>query len=110
MLWLGYRVVFPEDSSMGHRVILLEDRSMTNSQYSHRRVDCVLYYRYILTNDQIDHYVVHLGGLTMDLTAGFLLYLDDTRWLGTAMVTSFHLMNSRMFSIGRFFCLEYQNH
>ena len=36
----------------------------------------------------------------MDLTVGFLLYFDITRWLGTAMSCNFHIMNSRMFKIG----------
>ncbi|XP_067935757.1 vitamin K-dependent gamma-carboxylase-like isoform X1 [Watersipora subatra] len=59
-------------------------------------------FRYVLTDEKIDRYIVHLGGLIIDLTSGFLLYLDSTRWLGTAMVTSFHAMNATMFEIGQF--------
>lgn len=36
----------------------------------------------------------------VDLTSGFLLFFDATRWLGTAQSCSFHFLNSRMFNIG----------
>ena len=47
-------------------------------------------------------FIVHGGGLFIDLTAGFLLFFDSTRWFGALMTSSFHLMNSCMFSIGMF--------
>ncbi|XP_012934732.1 vitamin K-dependent gamma-carboxylase [Aplysia californica] len=56
----------------------------------------------LLTDDQIDMYVVHLGGLTIDLFLGFLLFFDKTRPLGLLVSSSFHLMNSQIFSIGMF--------
>lgn len=59
-------------------------------------------FRLILTDDQIDLYLVHLSGLTLDLTAGFLLFFDKTRPLAFFFVGSFHFMNSQMFSIGMF--------
>lgn len=59
-------------------------------------------FRAFLTAEQIDLYIVHLGGLVIDLTAGFLLCYGRTRLLGTLMVSSFHFMNSRIFTIGMF--------
>ena len=50
----------------------------------------------------IDHFVVHICGLTFDLIEGFLLLFDTTRPLGFLFGSSFHLMNSQMFSIGMF--------
>ncbi len=56
--------------------------------------------RSILTHEQITLYVVHRGGLFIDLFVGYLLFFDKTRLLGTLISCSFHIMNSRMFSIG----------
>ena len=39
-------------------------------------------FRLFMSDDQIDFFVVHLCGLILDLTAGFLMYFDKTRWLG----------------------------
>jgi len=50
----------------------------------------------------IDHFVVHICGLTFDLIEGFLLLFDMTRPLGFLFGSFFHLMNSQMFSIGMF--------
>lgn len=55
-----------------------------------------------LSNHFIDHFVVHICGLTFDLIQGFLLFFDKTRPLGFLCGSSFHLMNSQMFSIGMF--------
>ena len=59
-----------------------------------------LFSRVLLTEAQVDYFVVHLGGLTIDLFVGFLLFFDKTRLLGVFMCTPFHLMNSQLFSIG----------
>lgn len=59
-------------------------------------------FRLIMTDDQIDLYIVHLGGLILDMFAGFLLFFDKTRPLAFFFVGSFHFMNSQMFSIGMF--------
>ena len=56
--------------------------------------------RYLLTNEQIDLYMVHYCGLTLDLTAGYLLFFDITRPVITFFLLQFHLMNSQIFSIG----------
>lgn len=59
-------------------------------------------FRLILTDEQIDLYIVHLGGLTLDFTGGFLLFFDKTRPLAFFFIGLFHFMNSQMFSIGMF--------
>ncbi|XP_077999053.1 vitamin K-dependent gamma-carboxylase-like [Glandiceps talaboti] len=59
-------------------------------------------FRYILTIKQISFYIVHLGGLTYDLSCGYLLFFDKTRPLGFLLSFMFHGMNSFMFSIGMF--------
>ena len=45
---------------------------------------------------------MHINGLFIDLFVGYLLFFDKTRWFGTLISSSFHIMNSRMFSIGMF--------
>lgn len=55
-----------------------------------------------MTEEQIGILVVHLGGLIIDLFSGFLLFFDKTRIIGVIFTSSFHCMNSRMFSIGMF--------
>ncbi|XP_041347172.1 vitamin K-dependent gamma-carboxylase-like, partial [Gigantopelta aegis] len=57
-------------------------------------------FKFILTEDQIDMYIIHLGGLFIDLFLGFLLFFDKTRPLAFVMCSSFHLMNSQIFHIG----------
>ncbi|XP_071482923.1 vitamin K-dependent gamma-carboxylase-like [Diadema antillarum] len=59
-------------------------------------------FRLLLTDSQIDYFMVHLGGLALDLSAGFLLFFDATRPAGTFFTGSFHIMNSQLFSIGMF--------
>ncbi len=61
-----------------------------------------LFNRYFMTDDQVDLYMVHYVGLTLDLVAGYLLFFDVTRIVGTFFTMSFHLMNSQIFSIGKF--------
>lgn len=55
-----------------------------------------------MTTDQITLFIVHGGGLFIDLFVGFMLFFDRTRVLGTLISSSFHIMNSRMFNIGMF--------
>ena len=55
-----------------------------------------------LSNHFIDHFVVHICGLTFDMIEGFLLFFEKTRPLGFLFGSFFHLMNSQMFSIGMF--------
>lgn len=59
-------------------------------------------FRLFLTEDQIGYFVVHLGGLIIDLFLGFFLFFDGTRKIAFLIGTSFHLMNSQIFSIGMF--------
>ncbi|KAL8587542.1 hypothetical protein ACOMHN_000948 [Nucella lapillus] len=59
-------------------------------------------FKLLMTESQVDLLVVHLGGLTIDLFMGFLLFFDKTRLLGVLISTSFHLMNSQIFEIGMF--------
>lgn len=56
----------------------------------------------MLSDDQISWIVVHLGGLFIDLFSGFFLFFDSTRLFGTLIVSSFHIMNAQLFSIGMF--------
>ncbi|GFN86303.1 vitamin K dependent gamma glutamyl carboxylase [Plakobranchus ocellatus] len=59
-------------------------------------------FRYILTNEQIDLFVVHLGGLTIDLFSGFLLVSERTRPVALLITSMFHIMNAMIFHIGMF--------
>ena len=59
-------------------------------------------FKSFLTNEQITLHIVHHGGLFIDLSVGYLLFFDKTRLLGALISSSFHIMNSRMFSIGMF--------
>lgn len=59
-------------------------------------------FRLVLTDDQIDLHIVHHMGLLIDLAIGFLLFFDKTRPVAFVFGSSFHLMNSQMFSIGMF--------
>ena len=59
--------------------------------------------RLLLTDDQIDLFIVHLGGLTIDMFGGILLLFDKTRPIALFFLASFHFMNSTMFSIGNYY-------
>ncbi|GJQ87061.1 GC [Trypoxylus dichotomus] len=59
-------------------------------------------FKVVLTGEQIDYIIVHWFGFLLDLTAGFLLVYGKTRPLGMVFCSTFHLMNSRLFSIGMF--------
>lgn len=55
----------------------------------------------ILPVELVSLVVVHVGGLILDLTAGYLLFFDATRPLAFFFVSYFHCMNSQLFSIGK---------
>ncbi|GLG93989.1 Vitamin K-dependent gamma-carboxylase [Gryllus bimaculatus] len=57
-------------------------------------------FKLILSPEQVDYYIVHLSGFLLDLTIGFWLLFDKTRPFAFFFCSSFHLMNSRLFSIG----------
>ena len=59
-------------------------------------------FKYFLTHEQITLFIVHHGGLFIDMFVGFMLFFDRTRLLGTLVSSSFHVMNANMFSIGMF--------
>ncbi len=46
--------------------------------------------------------LITYGGITVDLTLGFLLFYKPTFWLGAVIALAFHLINSRLFPIGIF--------
>lgn len=57
-------------------------------------------FRLILTSNQIDLLVIHWFGFILDLTVGFWLLHRKTRPYAILFCSCFHLMNSRLFSIG----------
>ncbi|XP_028048732.2 vitamin K-dependent gamma-carboxylase isoform X2 [Monomorium pharaonis] len=59
-------------------------------------------FKIILLPEQIDFLIVHWFGFIFDLTVGFLLMLEKTRIPSMIFCAAFHLMNSRLFSIGMF--------
>jgi hypothetical protein len=66
------------------------------------KVNYIFYSRLVLSQEQVSLYIVHLGGLSIDLVSGFLLLFDKTRPIAFVSLGMFHLMNSQLFSIGRF--------
>lgn len=50
--------------------------------------------------ETIDRWIVHRGGLAIDLFIGFLLYCAKTRPIAFVVGASFHFMNSQIFPIG----------
>ena len=59
-------------------------------------------FRFFVSNEFIELYMVHICGLIFDLSEGFLLLFDKTRPVGLFFGAMFHLMNSQMFHIGMF--------
>ncbi|XP_076754527.1 gamma-glutamyl carboxylase isoform X2 [Xylocopa sonorina] len=59
-------------------------------------------FKLFLTTEQTDFFIVHWSGFIFDLTVGFCMLLDKTRIPAMISCTAFHLMNSRLFSIGMF--------
>ncbi|XP_006616444.1 vitamin K-dependent gamma-carboxylase [Apis dorsata] len=59
-------------------------------------------FRLFLTTEQTDFFIVHWFGFIFDLTVGFWMLFDKTRIPAMVFCTAFHLMNSRLFSIGMF--------
>ncbi|XP_076799708.1 vitamin K-dependent gamma-carboxylase-like [Clavelina lepadiformis] len=58
--------------------------------------------RIFLDDANMDFIIVHLGGFTLDISAGFLLFFDRTRYIGFLLCGMFHAMNSQLFNIGMF--------
>ncbi|KAK4879128.1 hypothetical protein RN001_007274 [Aquatica leii] len=59
-------------------------------------------FKFILSTEKIDFFVIHLVGFLLDLTIGFWLISPVTRCYAMVFSTMFHIMNSRLFSIGMF--------
>lgn len=59
-------------------------------------------FKFALTEDQIDKFIIHWGGFMFDLTIGFFLFFDKSRSLGLMFCLIFNLMNSQLFQIGMF--------
>ncbi|XP_076618257.1 gamma-glutamyl carboxylase [Colletes latitarsis] len=59
-------------------------------------------FKLFLTAEQTDFFIVHWFGFIFDLTVGFWMLFDRTRIPAMFFCTAFHLMNSRLFSIGMF--------
>ncbi|KAK3909923.1 Vitamin K-dependent gamma-carboxylase [Frankliniella fusca] len=59
-------------------------------------------FKLVLSPEQVDYWIVHVTGFTLDLTIGFWMYLDATRPVAFIFCAMFHLMNSRLFMIGMF--------
>ncbi|XP_053596618.1 vitamin K-dependent gamma-carboxylase isoform X1 [Microplitis demolitor] len=59
-------------------------------------------FKMFLTTEQTDFFIVHWFGFIFDLTVGFWMLFDKTRIPAMIFCTAFHLMNSRLFSIGMF--------
>ncbi|KAM7305139.1 putative vitamin k-dependent gamma-carboxylase [Ixodes scapularis] len=57
-------------------------------------------FKLILSEEQIDFYVVHWGGFLLDLTVGFVMATATIRPVGALFCILFNAMNSRMFTIG----------
>ncbi|KAH8032845.1 hypothetical protein HPB51_003082 [Rhipicephalus microplus] len=58
--------------------------------------------RLVITEEQVDAYVVHWGGFLLDLTVGFFMVASAVRPFGVLFCVLFNAMNSRMFAIGMF--------
>lgn len=59
-------------------------------------------FRFFVSDKFIELYMVHICGLILDLSEGFLLLFEKTRLVGVFFGSMFHLMNSQMFYIGMF--------
>ncbi|XP_059471384.1 vitamin K-dependent gamma-carboxylase isoform X2 [Neocloeon triangulifer] len=59
-------------------------------------------FRTFMTPEQVDLWIIHVGGFVLDLTVAFWLFFDKTRPSALFFCSSFHLMNSQIFSIGMF--------
>ncbi|XP_034255208.1 vitamin K-dependent gamma-carboxylase isoform X2 [Thrips palmi] len=59
-------------------------------------------FKLVLSPEQVDFWIVHIVGFTLDLTIGFWMWLDATRPVAFIFCAMFHLMNSRLFMIGMF--------
>ncbi|XP_025156701.1 vitamin K-dependent gamma-carboxylase isoform X2 [Harpegnathos saltator] len=59
-------------------------------------------FHFFLTTEQTDFLIVHWFAFVFDLSVGFWMLLEKTRIPAMVLCTAFHLMNTRLFSIGMF--------
>ncbi|KAM0731318.1 Vitamin K-dependent gamma-carboxylase [Formica fusca] len=59
-------------------------------------------FKIVLTTEQIDFLIVHWFTFIFDLSVGFWMLFEKTRIPAMIFCTAFHVMNSRLFSIGMF--------
>ncbi|KAF5269192.1 hypothetical protein FQR65_LT02493 [Abscondita terminalis] len=59
-------------------------------------------FQFILSTKHIDFFIVHFMGFLLDLTIGFWLISPTSRPYAMIFSSLFHIMNSRLFSIGMF--------
>ncbi|XP_076269277.1 gamma-glutamyl carboxylase [Rhynchophorus ferrugineus] len=59
-------------------------------------------FRIFLSTELIDYLIIHWFGFVLDLTVGFWMLLEFSRPIAMIFCAMFHLMNSRLFSIGMF--------
>ena len=59
-----------------------------------------------MTAEQVAWILVHICGFLFDLLIGFGLFFDRSRPIAIVFCASFHLMNSQLFSIGKYFSLR----
>ncbi|XP_076231167.1 gamma-glutamyl carboxylase isoform X3 [Calliopsis andreniformis] len=59
-------------------------------------------FKLFLSTEQTDFFIVHWFAFIFDLTVGFWILFEKTRVPAMVFCTLFHLMNSRLFSIGIF--------
>lgn len=59
-------------------------------------------FKIVLTTEQIDFLIIHWFAFIFDLSVGFWMLLEKTRIPAMVFCTAFHVMNSRLFSIGMF--------
>jgi vitamin K-dependent gamma-carboxylase len=67
-------------------------------------------FRLFMTAEQVDLWVIHVGGFLLDLTISFWLFFDKTRPAAIFFCASFHTMNSQIFSIGKFILITISFH
>eukprot|EP00058_Branchiostoma_floridae_P019142 XP_002604631.1 hypothetical protein BRAFLDRAFT_92865 [Branchiostoma floridae] len=59
-------------------------------------------YWMFFSEEFVSYWIVHMGGLIIDLSMGYLLFFDVTRPIAFFFGGSFHAMNSQLFHIGMF--------
>jgi vitamin K-dependent gamma-carboxylase len=56
----------------------------------------------LLTSEEVDFWIIHFNGFALDLSIGFFLLYNKTRPYALCVLGLFHVVNSRLFSIGEY--------